>query len=82
MLPYLVVGPFIHMEDGFLSTYNFILFGAPKIWYIISKCYSHKFFKFLLDQTLFDTMVSKNCSIKAFVEGRMVISMEIVESLR
>ena len=25
----------IHVEDGFLSIYNFMLFGTPKIWYIV-----------------------------------------------
>ena len=33
----------IHVEDGFLSTYNFMLFGSPKFWCIVPKCYSHTF---------------------------------------
>ena len=69
----------IHVEDGFLSTYNFMLFGVPKIWYIVPKHHSHTFQKFLVAQNLFDTVVSKNYYIKAFGEGRMVIPMDIVE---
>ena len=69
----------IHVEDGFLSTYNLMLFGVPKIWYIVPKCHSHIFQKNLVAQNLFDTVVSKNCYVKAFGEGRMVIPMEIVE---
>ena len=69
----------IHVEDGFLSTYNFMLFGVPKIWYIVPKRHSHIFQKFLMAQNLFDTRVSKNCYVKAFGEGRMVIPMDIVE---
>ena len=30
-------------------------------------------------QNLFDTVVSKNCYVKAFEEGRMVIPMDIFE---
>ena len=56
-----------------------MLFGAPKIWYIVPKHHSHTFRKFLVAQNLFDTVVSKNCYVKAFGEGRMVIPMDIVE---
>jgi hypothetical protein len=49
----------VHVEDAFLGTYNLLLIGAPKAWYMIPKKCSCAFRYFLSKMGLLHTILTK-----------------------
>lgn len=58
----------IHVEDAFLGTYNYMLIGAPKIWYMVPKRHGAGFRRYLRERKLLGTVIEKTCFVRAFAD--------------
>ena len=69
----------IHVEDGMLGTYNLLLIGAPKIWYMVPKKNGIKFRRYLVKKNLLGAVLAKTCFVHAFANGTRVPGKTIRE---
>lgn len=59
----------VHVEDAFLCTFNLLVAGAPKIWYVVPRRHALGFRQFLVDRGLFQNTLEKRCFVEAFATG-------------
>jgi hypothetical protein len=69
----------IHVEDGFLGTFNLLVLDTPKIWYIVPKHKSEEFTKFLKKRKWLQHVYCKGCHIDCFTNSIKALSSEDIE---
>lgn len=70
----------IHIEDSMLATFNLLVVGAPKIWYIVPSKNGERFKRFLGRKGLLESAFEKRCFVEAFANGRLAISESEMET--
>jgi hypothetical protein len=69
----------IHVEDSMLATFNLLVFGAPKIWYIVPNRNGDLFRQFLKRQGLLGAAFEKRCFVQAFADRDLALSRSDME---
>lgn len=64
----------IHVEDSMLATFNLLVLGAPKVWYIVPSTNDKRFQRFLLRKGLLEAAFQKRCFIEAFADDPLAIA--------
>ena len=64
----------IHIKDSMLATFNLLVLGAPKIWYIVPSKNGERFKQFLGQKGLLEPAFEKRCFVEAFANGCLAIS--------
>lgn len=70
----------VHVEDSLLATFNLMVLGAPKIWYIVPNRNGDRFKHFLMSKGLLEATFEKRCFIQAFADGHLTLSKSEMES--
>ena len=64
----------VHVEDSLLATFNILILGAPKIWYIVPFENGEHFQDLLQKKGLLEAAFEKRCFVQAFANGSITIS--------